>query len=99
MKDKKYFDGLFCAAGDMCAMGVLKAARENRVPIPEQMALIGYDDIEAAKTSKPPLTTVRQPIEQMAIKAYEMITLEKDSLLLSGKKVMFKPELVKRESA
>lgn len=99
MRDKRDIDAVFCAAGDMCALGVIKSAREHKVPIPEQVALVGYDDIEAARTSKPTLTTIRQPIEQMAQKAFEMIVNEKDSLLMQGKKVMFKPELVKRESA
>jgi LacI family transcriptional regulator len=99
MNEKKDIDGLFCAAGDMCALGVIKAAREHKVPIPEQVALIGYDDIEAARTCRPPLTTIRQPIQQMAEKAYDMIMEESDTLLMSGKRVMFKPELVKRESA
>jgi DNA-binding LacI/PurR family transcriptional regulator len=99
MKEKRDIDAVFCAAGDMCALGVIKAARDHKVPMPEQIALIGYDDIEAAKTSKPALTTIRQPIQQMAEKAYDMILNEKDSLLMHGKKVMFKPELVIRESA
>jgi DNA-binding LacI/PurR family transcriptional regulator len=92
-------DGIFCAAGDMCALGVLKSAREHKVPIPEQMALIGYDDIEAAKTSKPALTTIRQPIELMAEKAFDLIVNDRDALLMSGRRVVFKPELIKRESA
>jgi DNA-binding LacI/PurR family transcriptional regulator len=99
MKNKMDIDGIFCAAGDMCALGVLKSAREYKVSVPEQIALIGYDDIEASRTSKPALTTIRQPIQQMAEKAYEMIVNEKNSLLMQGKKVIFKPELVKRESA
>ena len=99
MKEKLDIDAIFCAAGDMCALGVIKSAREYKVPIPEQVALIGYDDIEAAKTSKPALTTIRQPIELMAQKAFELIVNEKDNLLMSGRKVVFKPELVKRDSA
>lgn len=99
MKAKKDIDAIFVAAGDMCALGVLKAARENKVPIPEQIAVIGYDDIENAATSRPALTTIRQPIQQMAEQAYYMIVNERDSLLMQGKKVTFKPELVKRDSA
>jgi len=99
MKSKADIDAVFCAAGDMCALGVLKAAREHKVPVPEQVALIGYDDIDQARTSKPPLTTIRQPIRQMAEKAYDMIVHEGDSLLMAGRPVVFNPELVKRETA
>jgi DNA-binding LacI/PurR family transcriptional regulator len=97
--DKRNLDAVFCAAGDMCALGIVKAARELRVKIPEDMALVGYDDIEASRTSKPPLTTIRQPIEQMAVKAYETAVFEMEEILLNPKKIVFKPELVKRESA
>jgi DNA-binding LacI/PurR family transcriptional regulator len=93
------FDAIFCSAGDMCALGVLKEAREREINIPQQVALIGYDDLDAARTSKPALTTIRQPIDEMAQKAYDMITLEKNALLSGGNKITFKPELIKRESA
>ncbi|MCX7699068.1 MAG: substrate-binding domain-containing protein, partial [Candidatus Goldbacteria bacterium] len=84
--------------GDMCALGVIKVARENNIKIPEQLSIIGYDDIEQAKTSKPPLTTIRQPIEQMASAAFFYATNESKVILNNPKKIVFKAELVERNT-
>jgi len=92
-------DAVFCAAGDMCAMGILKSIRELKLAVPGNIALIGYDDIDAAKTCKPALTTIRQPIEEMAVNAYIMASDKKESSLLNPIKKVFRPEIVIRESA
>jgi len=83
---KKDIDAIFCAAGDMAALGIIKSMRDHKIKVPEDIALMGYDDIDAAKTAKPPLTTIKQPIEQMAIKAYETAVFNKDEILRSRKK-------------
>jgi DNA-binding LacI/PurR family transcriptional regulator len=82
----------------MCALGVIKVARENNIKIPEQLSIIGYDDIDQAKTSKPPLTTIRQPIEQMASAAFLYVTNESKTILNNPKKIVFKAELVERNT-
>lgn len=98
IKENKIPDAIFCAAGDMCALGVIKVARENNIKIPEQLSIIGYDDIDQAKTSKPPLTTIRQPIEQMASAAFLYVTNESKTILNNPKKIVFKAELVERNT-
>jgi LacI family transcriptional regulator len=92
-------DAIFCAAGDECAKGILGTALKKGVKIPQDIAVIGYDDMEIAKTSTPPLTTVRQPLEEMAVAAYNMATIGRFEAISAPKKVSFKPELVLRESA
>jgi len=92
-------DAVFCAAGDMCALGILKASRELGVKIPFDMSLIGYDDIDKAQISKPALTTIRQPIIEMAKKAVEMAITDPEKTAASPQRIMLKPELVRRESA
>lgn len=92
-------DAVFCAAGDMCAMGILKSIRELKLAVPGNIALVGYDDIDAAKTCKPALTTIRQPIEEMAVNAFMMATVDKEKILITPERRVFKPELVRRESA
>jgi DNA-binding LacI/PurR family transcriptional regulator len=57
-------DAVF-AASDLIALGVLRALRELGRRIPDDVALVGFDDIPAARASDPPLTTVRQPVEAM----------------------------------
>jgi DNA-binding LacI/PurR family transcriptional regulator len=98
INEKREIDGIFCAAGDMCALGMLKTARERSVSVPADIAIIGYDDIDVAKTSRPALTTIKQPIEKMAAAAYELALAGRNS---AGRpqKVVFTPELVKRASA
>src|SRR5205085_5636555 len=54
------------AASDKLALGVLKAASIQGVRVPDELSVVGFDDIPMAAYAIPSLTTVRQPIEQMA---------------------------------
>ncbi len=58
--DNLNYDAIFCA-NDMIAFGVLKALDEKNIRIPEDMSVVGFDDITFASISNPSLTTVRQP--------------------------------------
>ena len=62
---KAGLDAIFCAAGDMVALGIMDEAFKQKIDIPGDLALVGYDDINMASLSKPQLTTVRQPIEEI----------------------------------
>lgn len=53
------------AACDSSAMGVMEAARQRGLRIPEDLSVVGFDDTFMAELSTPPLTTVRQPLEDM----------------------------------
>ncbi len=55
------------AANDLMALGVYQAAREARLQIPEDLSVVGFDDLPVAGWVSPPLTTVRQPLAEMAI--------------------------------
>jgi DNA-binding LacI/PurR family transcriptional regulator len=69
---------LFCY-NDMTAIGALRALKENRVRVPDDISLVGFDDIPFATFVDPPLTTVRQPMIEMGQRAMEMaLTLMKD---------------------
>jgi LacI family transcriptional regulator len=65
-------DGLF-AASDTMALGAMRAAREAGLRLPEDLAVVGFDDIPAAAVSSPPLTTIRQPILQLGAAAAETL--------------------------
>jgi DNA-binding LacI/PurR family transcriptional regulator len=52
------------ATSDRLALGVMEVARRYRLRIPEDLAVVGFDDIPAARMSAPRLTTVRQPFEE-----------------------------------
>ncbi len=60
-------------ANDLDAIGAMKAAREKGLRIPEDIAFVGFDDIQLASHIEPPLTTVRQPIYEMGITAISLL--------------------------
>ncbi|MTE19166.1 LacI family DNA-binding transcriptional regulator [Streptomyces sp. TRM43335] len=57
-------DAVFCAS-DVMAVGALAELRESGHRVPEDVALVGFDDSAVARHTEPPLTSVRQPIEEM----------------------------------
>lgn len=64
---------LVAAANDAIALAALEVLRESGTRVPEEVSLIGYDDIPWATLAYPPLTTVRQPIRQMAEAAVDLL--------------------------
>ncbi|MEU3001700.1 LacI family DNA-binding transcriptional regulator [Streptomyces sp. NPDC006863] len=91
-------DGVF-AANDLMALGACHVLREHGRSVPQDVAVVGFDDSSAALACRPPLTTVRQPVEEMAA---EMTRLLLDRLARPDgpvTSVIFEPELVVRESA
>jgi LacI family transcriptional regulator len=65
-------DALF-AASDIMAFGAMRALREAGLSVPEDVAVVGFDDLPAAAYSDPPLTTIRQPILRTGIEAVEVL--------------------------
>jgi LacI family transcriptional regulator len=63
---------VFCITDDV-ATGVYVAAKELGRAIPDDVAVIGFDDRPFARRMSPPLTTVRQPIRDMAARAVELL--------------------------
>ncbi|MGZ6272449.1 MAG: LacI family DNA-binding transcriptional regulator [Candidatus Limnocylindrales bacterium] len=61
------------AGNDLQALGVYQAAREARLHIPEDLSVVGFDDLPVAKWVGPPLTTIRQPLAQMAASAARLV--------------------------
>jgi DNA-binding LacI/PurR family transcriptional regulator len=91
-------DAVF-AASDLMAMGVLRGLRRAGRRVPEDVAVIGFDDSQAARHTDPPLTTVRQPVEEMGARtARELITLIADPVA-QPRSVVLRTDLVLRESA
>jgi LacI family transcriptional regulator len=70
------------AANDMSALGVLKVARELGLRVPEDLSVIGFDDVPEAANSTPPLTTMAQPLHDLGAQALEMLVD-----LLNGREV------------
>jgi LacI family transcriptional regulator len=92
-------DGIFCAAADNCALGLLAVARERGKRIPEDISIVSFDDLPVAATSTPGLTTIKQPMKDIVEAAYVMATMQREEILKTPKKLLFKPELIIRKSA
>lgn len=89
---------VFCAAGDRCASGIVRAARLSGVRIPEELAIVAYDDAPIASQTVPPLTTIRQPLDLMAFEAHRLAVIEPHVSLAHPKRIVLRPEMVVRES-
>jgi LacI family transcriptional regulator len=61
------------ASNDVMAFGVMEAVRDHHLRIPEDISIIGFDDVPQATQVHPPLTTVRQPLEQMGHAAARLL--------------------------
>lgn len=61
------------AQNDDMAIGALMAARERGLGVPQDVSIVGFDDSEVAQTSWPAITTVRQPVFEMAVSAADMV--------------------------
>lgn len=92
-------DAIFCAAGDNCALGLVTVARDQGVKIPDDVAIIGFDDLLIAQLSTPSLTTIKQPLEKMAEATYKMAVVQREEILHKPQKAIFSPELIIRQSA
>ncbi|QNN54868.1 LacI family DNA-binding transcriptional regulator [Nocardioides mesophilus] len=86
----------FCA-NDLLAFGLLQQCVTLGMRVPEDLAIVGYDDIEFASAAAVPLTSVRQPRRQLGRTAAEML-LDEASPGHEHRQVLFTPELVVRAS-
>ena len=88
---------IFCA-NDLIAIGAMNALKEKGIRIPQDISIVGYDDIYISSLVTPPLTTVRQPSYEIGYMAIEtLINILEGKNTLSNK-VEVKLELIIRES-
>jgi DNA-binding LacI/PurR family transcriptional regulator len=86
------------AASDMLAVGALAAAREKGFRVPEDVSIAGFDDIDFAAFSNPPLTTVRVPASQMGEMAVGMLMEMIEGNSGEIRQITLDTELIVRES-
>lgn len=87
--------GIF-AANDYLALGAIRAIEESGLRVPEDISVVGYDDVDAAGYFRPPLTTVQQPFESAGQAAVEMLLQITHGE--SPGQVSIPPRLVRRSS-
>ena len=84
---------------DRLSFGAIRAIYEKGLRIPQDIAIVGYDDIELAEYMYPPLTTVRQPAYQIGQTAVELLFKKLYQKRKSKeKKILLKPKLIIRST-
>jgi DNA-binding LacI/PurR family transcriptional regulator len=91
-------DGVF-AASDLMAAGALRALREAGRTVPGDVAVVGFDDAPLARHTTPPLTTMRQPMDDVARAMAELLLRQIDEGPSRGDLVVCPATLIRRESA
>lgn len=86
------------AGDDNIALGVINALMEAGIGVPEQVAIVGYDDQYIASQLRPHLTTVRQPADRIGLAAADMLLKRIDGSMKRGSSIKIDPELIIRES-
>ncbi len=87
------------AHNDRMAIGAMRALREAGMDIPDDVALVGYDDIPPASYSYPPLTTVHQPMQEVGKLAVQLLLHMIEDPDIERVETLLKPYLVRRATA
>jgi len=89
---------IFCA-NDLLALGVMRVLLDNKIRIPEQVSILGYDNIEFAPSAAIPLSSIAQPAYQMGVTAADLLLNEcEDGDTHEHQQIRFQPQLVERAS-
>lgn len=97
MPDAERPTAVFCA-NDLIALGLLQQAIGRGWSVPDDLAIIGYDDIDFAAAAAVPLTSVRQPREELGRTAAELVLDEAKNPEHEHQQVLFTPTVVARAS-
>ncbi len=90
---------VFVPAGDMVAIGIIKMAKRKGMIIPDDLAVVGFDDLPAAEVIEPTLTTVRQPKLEMGDNAIDIIIDKIEGRKSEIKHIELLTKLIIRNSA
>ncbi|MEZ8967589.1 substrate-binding domain-containing protein [Vibrio breoganii] len=97
LKQDKLPSAVF-VCNDMMAMGAINAAHELGITIPEQLSIIGYDDLHIARFMSPALTTIHQPKFRLGKAAVDAILQKLSNADAPHKTVQLEPKLVERKT-
>lgn len=84
--------------GDTCALGVFDEIDNEGLKVPEDIAVVSFDDMVFAPFLKVPLTTIRQPMKQLGNTAVELLFKKLASKFSASRKIILDTELIIRES-
>jgi DNA-binding LacI/PurR family transcriptional regulator len=91
-------DGLF-VAGELMAYGALQALRRLGRAVPDDVAVVSFDDLPGAESTDPPLTSIHQPIEQIGREMTRLLLAHLDDGDRSHRRIILDTWLVERESS
>jgi LacI family transcriptional regulator len=86
------------ALNDLMALGALRAAAEADCSVPDDLAVVGYDDLEIARFTNPPLTTISQPKKAIGAQAINLLVDRISHKSRPPSRLVLPPELVVRRS-
>lgn len=89
------FTAMF-AFNDISALGAMRALQEAKLRVPEDVSIVGFDDIEGASYHNPGLTTIRQPLRKMGAMAAETVLRRIAETANVPSKIVIEPELISR---
>jgi LacI family transcriptional regulator len=87
------------ACNDLMALGVMTTVQQHGLRVGDDIAVAGFDDIPAAQTADPPLTTIRQPINGIGYQLVDMLVQLIRNEQIEHTQILLKPELVVRASS
>jgi LacI family transcriptional regulator len=88
---------IFCL-NDLMALGALRAAAEAGCSVPQDLAVVGYDDLELAHFTNPPLTTIAQPKKEVGAQAISLLVDRISRKSRPPSRLVLPPELIIRRS-
>ncbi|WP_195542877.1 LacI family DNA-binding transcriptional regulator [Massiliimalia timonensis] len=86
------------ASSDVIALGAVQALKELGIRIPEEVEVIGFDNIEFGALLDPPLTTIEQPIAELARRSVAMLLELISNAVLKEKNIRLEPKLIYRKT-
>lgn len=91
-------DGIF-ASSDLIAAQVIQVCNELDLNIPKDIKLVGFDDVDISKLTTPTITTIHQPITEMAMEAINIIDKKNSNQEITNKNIVLEVKLIKRNSS
>jgi LacI family transcriptional regulator len=95
---KKHLPSAIFAINDMSAIGAIRALKKKNIKIPDEVSVVGFDDLFIASEIEPKLTTVRANTEMIAMEAVERLVKMLENPSIGASKLVIDPVLVERES-
>lgn len=86
------------AANDEMAVGVIQAVQEQGLRVPQDVAVVGFDNVQISRVVQPNLTTIDQPIFQIGVQAMELLMSCLEGIVLKDKRIVLETNLCIRES-